>query len=90
MLSDGLDYDEAISYIQKNTAEIDAVWQENSKVQFRAGHGGVPLSIINGEPFFGEDRFPHFFRRLRENGLTERQTPRAPFTSKPRRWPVEA
>ena len=87
---DGLDYDEAISYIQKNTAEIDAVWQGNSKAQFQAGHGGVPLSIINGEPFFGEDRFPHFFRRLRENGLTERQTPRAPFTSKPRRWPVEA
>ena len=84
---DGADYDEAISYIRENTAKIDAVWQENSKVQFQAGHGGVPLSIINGEPFFGEDRFDHFFSRLRENGLTERQTPRAPFTSKPRRWP---
>lgn len=84
---DGLDYDEAISYIQKNTAEIDAVWQGNSKVQLQTGHGGVPLSIINGEPFFGADRFSYFFSRLRENGLTKRQTPRAPFTSKPRRWP---
>jgi 2-hydroxychromene-2-carboxylate isomerase len=84
---DGLDYDEAISYIRENTDEIDAVWQENSRVQLQAGHGGVPLMIINGEPFFGSDRFDHFFSRLRENGLTERQTPRPPFTTKPRRWP---
>ena len=84
---DGLDYDEAIEFIRANPEKVDAVWQENSRVQAQSGHGGVPLHIINGEPFFGEDRFDHFFSRLRENGLTERQTPRAPFTSKPRRWP---
>ncbi len=84
---DGLDYDEAIKFIQENPEKVDAVWQENAMIQAQAGHGGVPLMIINGEPFFGEDRFDHFFSRLLENGLTQRQTPCAPFTSKPRRWP---
>jgi len=83
----GLDYDEAISYIQKNPEEIDRIWQDNAKVQFQAGHGGVPLMIINGEPFFGGDRFDQFYWRLRENGLTMRQEPRPPFTTKPLRWP---
>jgi 2-hydroxychromene-2-carboxylate isomerase len=84
---DGLDYDKAIRYIQKNPEEIDRCWTENTKVQFQAGHGGVPLMIINGEPFFGGDRFDQFFFRLRENGLTKRQEPRPPFTTKPLHWP---
>ncbi len=84
---DGLDYDEAIDYIQKNPSEVDDVWQENAKVQMQAGHGGVPLMIFNGEPFFGGDRFNQFFSRLVQNGLTTREDPRAPFTSKPRHWP---
>ncbi len=83
----GLDYDEAIEYIRSNAPEVDAVWKEASHIQHQAGHGGVPLMIINGEPFFGQDRFDYFLYRLRENGLTERQHPRPPVTSKPRRWP---
>jgi len=84
---EGLDYDKAIKYIRKNPEEIDAIWQSNSAAQMQAGHGGVPLMIINGEPFFGGDRFDQFFSRLRENGLTKRQVPRAPFTTKPMHWP---
>jgi 2-hydroxychromene-2-carboxylate isomerase len=85
---EGLDYDTAIKYIRKNPEKVDAMWQENTKVQFQAGHGGVPLMIINGEPFFGGDRFDQFYSRLRENGLTKRLEPVAPFTSKPLRWPA--
>ena len=49
-----------------------------------AGHGGVPLMIfMNGEPFFGQDRFGEFFWRLRQNGLTERHEPRAPVRPRP-------
>jgi len=84
---EGLDYDEAIKYIRANSEKIDAMWQANTKRQFQAGHGGVPLMIINGEPFFGGDRFDQFVSRLRENGLTKRDEPRAPFTTKPLRWP---
>lgn len=86
---DGLDYDEAIKYIQENPEEIDAYWQENSKIQAQAGHGGVPLMIINGEPFFGQDRVDQFYWRLCQNGLTKRQEPRPPFTTKPLRWPTD-
>jgi 2-hydroxychromene-2-carboxylate isomerase len=85
---DGLDYDEAIKYIQENPDEIDQYWQEASKIQVQAGHGGVPLMIYEGEPFFGQDRFDQFYWRLRQSGLTERQEPRAPFTTKPLRWPA--
>jgi len=86
---DGLDYDEAIKFIQENPEKVDAVWLENSKIQAQAGHGGVPLMIFRGEPFFGQDRFNQFFWRLRQNGLTERKKPRAPVTTKPLRWPED-
>ena len=84
---DGLDYDKAIKYIQEKPEEIDVYWQENAKFQAQAGHGGVPLMVFNGEPFFGGDRFDPFYWRLRQNGLTRRQEPRPPFTVKPLRWP---
>jgi len=54
---EGLDYDEAIQFISKNTDKVDAVWLENAKVQNEPVHGGVPLIIFRGEPFFGQDRF---------------------------------
>jgi 2-hydroxychromene-2-carboxylate isomerase len=84
---DGLDYDEAIRFIQEHPEKVDAVWQENQVIQMNAGHGGVPLMIFQGEPFFGQDRFDLFFWRLRQSGLTTRREPRAPFTTKPLRWP---
>jgi 2-hydroxychromene-2-carboxylate isomerase len=84
---DGLDYDEAIKFIQENPDKIDAVWQENAKFATQSGHGGVPLMVFNGEPFFGQDRFYQFYSRLRRNGLTRRQEPRMPSTTKPLTWP---
>jgi 2-hydroxychromene-2-carboxylate isomerase len=84
---EGLDYDEAIRFIQENPEKVDAVWLENSQVQTQAGHGGVPLYIFNGEPFFGQDRFDQFVWRLRQSGLRQRHEPIPPFTSKPIRWP---
>jgi 2-hydroxychromene-2-carboxylate isomerase len=86
---EGLDYDEAIEFIRKNPGKVDAVWLENSKVQTQAGHGGVPLMIFQGEPFFGGDRFDQLFWRLSQSGLTERKKARPPFTTKPLRWPSE-
>jgi hypothetical protein len=50
---------------------------------------GVPNMVFRGEPFFGQDRFDVLFWRLRQNGLTTRPEPRAPFTTKPLRWPSD-
>jgi 2-hydroxychromene-2-carboxylate isomerase len=85
---EGLDYDTAIEFIQTKPDEVDACWQKNAVIQATAGHGGVPLMIFEGEPFFGQDRFDEFFWRLRQSGLTKRSKPRAPFTTKPLRWPA--
>jgi 2-hydroxychromene-2-carboxylate isomerase len=86
---EGLDYDKAIKYIQKNPEKIDSCWLENSKIATQAGHGGVPLMIFQGEPFFGGDRFDQFYWRLLQSGLTKRSEPRPPFTTKPLRWPAD-
>lgn len=85
---EGLDYDNAIKDMQKSAEKVDACWQENSVFMAETGHGGVPLMVIQGEPFFGGDRFDQFFWRLRQNGLTKRRKARAPFTTKPLRWPA--
>ncbi len=85
---DGLDYDEAIAYIRKNPEEIDQCWIDNAEGMARTGHGGVPLMVYQNEPFFGGDRFDQFVWRLHQSGLTRRPKPRAPFTTKPLRWPA--
>jgi hypothetical protein len=85
---EGLDYDKAIQYIQKNPEKVDSCWLENSDGMAETGHGGVPLMVFQGEPFFGGDRFDQFFWRLRQSGLTERSEPRPPITTKPRTWPL--
>ncbi|MDB4307744.1 hypothetical protein N9985_00500 [Gammaproteobacteria bacterium] len=83
----GWDYDAMIDMIRNETETVDSVWQENAKFQLQAGHGGVPLMVFRGEGFFGQDRFGQFFWRLRQNGLTERRTPREPLSPMPRHWP---
>ena len=84
---DGLDHDEAIAYIRENPEEIDQRWIDNAEGMARTGHGGVPLMVHQGEPFFGGDRFEQFVWRLTQSGLTRRPEPRAPFTTQPLRWP---
>jgi 2-hydroxychromene-2-carboxylate isomerase len=86
---EGLDYDTAIKAIQDNPDKVDKCWLESGKIQEQAGHGGVPLMIFQGEPFFGQDRFYQFFWRLQQSGLTKRWEPRAPFTTRPRTWPAD-
>jgi 2-hydroxychromene-2-carboxylate isomerase len=84
---EGLDYDEAIEYIRKNPEKVDAIWLDNSDFMNRTGHGGVPLMVFQNEPYFGGDRFDQFIYRLRQSGLTRRQTPYPPLTTLPLRWP---
>ena len=81
------DYDEAIEFIRKNPEKVDSGWLENSDAMAQTGHGGVPLMVFQGEPFFGGDRFDQFVYRLRQSGLTRRKEARPPFTTQPLRWP---
>ena len=84
----GLNYQATIKDIQQNPDKYDAVWQQNQVEFLASGHGGVPNMVFRGEPFFGQDRFDLLLWRLEQNGLTKRLVPRAPFTTKPRRWPA--
>jgi 2-hydroxychromene-2-carboxylate isomerase len=83
----GMDYDAVIKDIQANPEKYDAVWAKNAEDHAATGQGGVPTMSFNGEPFFGQDRFNQLYWRLSLNGLTKRKNPRAPFTTKPLRWP---
>jgi 2-hydroxychromene-2-carboxylate isomerase len=84
---EGLDYDEAIKFIQTNPEKTDKYWLENADFMAHTGHGGVPLMVFQNEPFFGGDRFDQFVWRLCQSGLTKRKNPRPPITTKPLRWP---
>ncbi len=85
----GMDYKATLKDIEGNTEKYDAVAAQNAEEHVMTGHGGVPNMSIRGvgEPFFGQDRILHFFSRLRENGLTTRKDPVAPFVSRPLHWP---
>lgn len=85
---EGLDYDEAIEFIQTNTEEVDQCWLDNQTGMAATGHGGVPLMVFQNEPFFGGDRFDQFVWRLRQSGLTKRSEPIAPVVPLPLRWPA--
>ncbi len=37
-----------------------------------AGHWGVPLSVLDGEPFYGQDRFDLLVWRLEQKWLRKR------------------
>jgi 2-hydroxychromene-2-carboxylate isomerase len=47
--------------------------EENQRAQREAGHWGVPMLVLAGEPFFGQDRFDQFKWRLGQQGLTPRR-----------------
>lgn len=49
---------DAIKDVEANHAALEA-----------AGHWGVPTMVLNGEPFFGQDRMDTLRWRLEQNGL---------------------
>ena len=63
--------------IRKNTT----ISYANNKVKAKTGHGGVPLMVFRGEPFFGQDKFDVFFWRLARNSLTRKDGAALPSVS---------
>ena len=54
-------------------AWLDAVIAENQAALEKAGHWGVPTTVFQGEPFFGQDRLELLVWRLKQRGLAERR-----------------
>jgi len=45
---------------------------ENQKALEKAGHWGVPTMVLDGEPFFGQDRIDQLLFRLKQKGVKRR------------------
>jgi 2-hydroxychromene-2-carboxylate isomerase len=68
----GLDLAEMDAAIATDLAYYVAQIETNQIDQRKAGHYGVPLMALEGEPFFGQDRFDQLKWRLEQKGLTQR------------------
>lgn len=65
----GFDLAEMDAKIEAETARMDAQIEDNQTAQNAGGHWGVPLMVVNGEPFFGQDRIDLLEWRLAEMGV---------------------
>jgi len=65
----GLDGDKMIAEVKKNPKKYDDQVNANQKLQDAANHGGVPLFVVRGEPFFGQDRIDQLMWRLGQYGV---------------------
>lgn len=68
----GLDLVELDRAIAVDADRYEAVIVENEAAQKKAGHWGVPLMVLDGEPFFGQDRIDVLKWRMARKGLTRR------------------
>lgn len=77
----GLDGKAILADVKANPKKYDDRLNATNKVKAKTGHGGVPLMVFRGEPFFGQDKFDVFFWRLARNGLTRKDGAALPSTS---------
>ena len=68
----GLDLEELDSVVERDTARLEGVIEQNQVAHREAGHWGVPTLAFQGEPFFGQDRFDQLVWRLEQYGLKPR------------------
>lgn len=65
----GLDPAELDEAIATDAVHCDSLIDENEKALATAGHWGVPTLVVQGEPFFGQDRLDVLAWRLDQLGL---------------------
>jgi 2-hydroxychromene-2-carboxylate isomerase len=65
----GLDPAELDAAVDAESLRLHDVIEQSQVAQRQAGHYGVPMIALNGEPFFGQDRFDQFKWRLEQQGL---------------------
>lgn len=68
----GLDFAELEAEVASDAEALDAEIAENQSALEAAGHWGVPTLVIDGEPFFGQDRVDMAKWRMEQKGLTPR------------------
>ncbi|OYU15300.1 MAG: disulfide bond formation protein DsbA [Alphaproteobacteria bacterium PA4] len=68
----GLDLAELDAAVAADAAGYAAKIEANQAAQTAAGHYGVPLMALDGEPFFGQDRFDQLVWRLQQKGMVAR------------------
>nr|WP_207792350.1 DsbA family protein [Polymorphobacter multimanifer] len=68
----GLDLAEMDAAVAADTAQFVAAVEANQIDQRKGGHYGVPLMVVEGEPFFGQDRFDQLVWRLEKKGMVRR------------------
>lgn len=68
----GLNLADMDAEVQADAEALDAEIADNQAALEAAGHWGVPTLVINGEPFFGQDRIDLAVWRMRQLGLTAR------------------
>ncbi|MBL4853323.1 MAG: DsbA family protein [Robiginitomaculum sp.] len=56
-----------------DAAKTDALIDQHDKDLRAAGHWGVPTFVLNGEPFFGQDRIDALIWRLGRLGINRRR-----------------
>jgi 2-hydroxychromene-2-carboxylate isomerase len=68
----GLDLAELDRKIEKDPERYEAIISANQTAHEAAGHWGVPTMVLDGEPFFGQDRIDMLVWRLQQKGLKAR------------------
>ncbi len=68
----GLDLAEMDADIAADEVGYIAEIEQNQVDQRKGGHYGVPLMVVDGEPFFGQDRFDQLKWRLEKLGMQRR------------------
>ncbi|WP_435417356.1 DsbA family protein [Parerythrobacter aurantius] len=68
----GLDFAELDAEVAAEAEALDAEIAANQDALEAAGHWGVPTLVIDGEPFFGQDRIEMAKWRMEQKGLVQR------------------
>lgn len=61
----GLDYEALLAEAKADPDSIKQDCADNQEAMFAAGHWGVPMFVVDGEPFYGQDRFDQLLWRLK-------------------------
>lgn len=69
----GLDLAELDRKIETDPDKYESIIQQNQQAHKAAGHWGVPTTVFDGEPFFGQDRLDVLLWRLKQAGLQPRR-----------------
>ena len=68
----GVDLAALDAKVARDPDRYEAVIQDNQRAHQAAGHWGVPTTVFEGEPFFGQDRLDVLLWRMKQRGLQRR------------------